>query len=141
MTTSTAGLSPASPVPREQVDILLIEDDAAIRAMLISTLKKRGYSLRWAPEGQSAMRLLSNLRVRLLITDIYMPGMDGIEVIMKYSALSPGTPILAISGGGEVGGPGCMLRPAKLLGCQRTLAKPFEIEHFLALVEELIGKP
>jgi CheY-like chemotaxis protein len=124
---------------RERVDILLIDDDAAIRTMLTETLQRHGYSLRAAADGKAAMGFLSRHDFRLIITDIFMPRMDGIEVILKHNAIHPEVPILAISGGSAFGGPDNMLKPAAYLGCRQTLAKPFEMGVFLATVEQLIG--
>ncbi len=136
---STAEHPPADLLcDRECFDVLLIDDDEFVRSMMVAALQRSGYTLRWAPEGRTAQQLLRQHRFRLVITDIFMPEMDGIEVIMRNANHSPQTPILAISGGGNHMG-GCQLRSAKALGCTKTLAKPFELPEFLAIVAELIG--
>jgi len=128
------------PRPYVCFDILLIDDDIDIRTVLLAALKRLGYSVVVAPEGKTALQLFATYTFRLVITDIFMPVMDGLEVIMKSSAAGRTIPIMAISGGSLIGEPECVLKPAGLLGCRRALAKPFEMPEFLAAVEELIGR-
>lgn len=138
MTTAVCPPLPARAVERECADILLIDDNDAVRLVLATALRKAGYSVQAAPEGKTALRLLSSHRFRLVITDIFMPEVDGLEVIMKSVAHGRETPILAISGGGGIGGPDCVLKPAGFLGCRKTLAKPFELPEFLTVVADLL---
>ncbi len=119
-------------------DALVIDDDAAVREFVVSALRRAGYSVRSADNGRTAMAELLRYEFRLVITDIYMPEMDGIEVIIQSLALRPDIPVLAMTGGGMAGGPWETLRPARQLGCRRTIAKPFEIPEFLGLVAELL---
>jgi DNA-binding NtrC family response regulator len=139
-----ATLSPApaplpSPTATGSWDILLVDDDATIRVMLERTLHKQGYSVVCAANGQEALAWVTRSRFRLVITDIFMPDSDGLDLIMACSVGHPAMPILAISGGGRLGGPDTFLKPARLLGSRRTLAKPFELPEFLRVVAELIG--
>jgi two-component system cell cycle response regulator CpdR len=123
-----------------QVDVLLIDDSADVRSLLERTLAHAGYSVRSCSDGHGALKLLSQQSFRLVVTDIYMPGMDGYEVIMKVNATLPRPQVLAISGG-TMSVAGVNLRVAKNLGCQRVLAKPFDLPDFYALVREMIGSP
>ena len=123
----------------ERADILLIDDDAAIRTLLLSALETRGYSVRWAADGKTALQLLSSHGFRLIITDIFMPDMDGLELIMRNARTSPHTPILVISGGGIYCGPVEILKSARHLGGSKTLEKPFAIADFFASVSELLA--
>jgi hypothetical protein len=65
--------------------------------------------------------------------------MDGLELIMKYTASHPNALILAISGGCRGNFADSSLKPARLLGSRRTLAKPFGVKEFLATVREMLG--
>jgi len=123
-----------------QIDVLLIDDSADVRSLLERTLAHAGYSVRSCSDGHGALKLLSQQSFRLVVTDIYMPGMDGYEVIMKVNATLPRPQVLAISGG-TMSVAGVNLRVAKNLGCQRVLAKPFDLPDFYALVREMIGSP
>ena len=122
-----------------KTDILVIDDDESVRTLLMSALRIKGYSLRCASEGNEALRLLSTHSFRLIITDIYMPGTDGLEVIMQHVTKDPKTPILAISGGGRCIGPDEILSSAKLLGSRKTMAKPFEVADLYLAVSDLLG--
>jgi CheY-like chemotaxis protein len=131
----------ATPVERpDQIDVLLIDDSAEVRSLLERTLAHAGYSVRSCADGHGALRVLSQTSFRLVVTDIYMPGMDGYEVIMKVNAAEPRPQVLAISGG-TMGVAGVNLRVAKNLGCQRVLAKPFDLPDFYAIVRDMIGLP
>ena len=136
--TRNAGESPIMN-EQEKVDILLIDDDPAIRGVLVEALQRRGYSLRWASEGRTALELLSTIAFRLVVTDIFMPNIDGLELIMKSAINNPGTPVLAISGGGMYLGPHDMLKSARYLGGCRTLAKPFDLSEFFETVVSMLG--
>lgn len=122
-------------------DVLVIDDDPAVLLVMTTVLKMKGYSLHSASDGARARELLGQHRFRLIITDIYMPNADGLEVIMHCTAAQPQTPILAISGGGKFRSTESSLRPAKCLGSRRTLAKPFELDDFINVVREMIGAP
>jgi CheY-like chemotaxis protein len=122
------------------IDVLIIDDSAEVRSLLERTLAHAGYGVRCCADGHGALRLLSRTSFRLVVTDIYMPGMDGYEVIMKVNAAVPRPQVLAISGG-TMSVVGVNLRVAKNLGCQRVLAKPFDLPDFYAVVREMIGSP
>src|SRR5579863_4942945 len=143
MTFSSTFPQAGSDMPVERpdgIDVLLIDDSAEVRSLLERTLAHAGYSVRSCADGHGALRLLSQQSFRLVVTDIYMPGMDGYEVIMKVNAAEPRPLVLAISGG-TMSVAGVNLRVAKNLGCERVLAKPFDLPDFYAIVREMIGSP
>lgn len=122
-------------------DVLLIDDDESVLSVMGEVLRRNGYSFASAGDGRSALALLAQHSFRLVVTDIYMPDMDGLELIMKYTASNPQALILAISGGsrGNFADSRSSLRPAQLLGSRRTLAKPFGLTEFLGAVEEMLA--
>lgn len=122
-------------------DVLLVDDEPSIRNVLSDTLAHGGYSFKCANNGRAAVTALAGARFRLIVTDIHMPEMDGLEVIMHCSATTPRTPILAISGGGVFANADLSLKPARLLGSWKILPKPFSGPAFLTLVREMIGPP
>jgi CheY-like chemotaxis protein len=75
----------------------------------------------------------------LIITDIFMPNMGGMEVLRELRREAPSVKIIAISGGGIYGGSG-YLEAAKILGSTFTLAKPFTPNDLLELVERASGQ-
>ena len=121
------------------LDILLVDDDSTLRNGLSEALRRQGYSVLTAENGKAAVGLLSIRRFRLMITDIYMPVNDGLEVIMMNQSIGTGTPVIAMSGGGSLGAADTVLRPALNLGCCHTLEKPFELTDLIAAVREVLG--
>jgi CheY-like chemotaxis protein len=113
--------------------ILVIDDDALVRQALMLVLESRGYEVQCAPEGRQGLRAYQKRRPDLVISDIIMPEMEGIETILELRILSPDCPIIAISGGGRFGKVD-FLAVAKELGATATLSKPFEQADLLQTV-------
>ncbi|MDX2192142.1 MAG: response regulator [Gemmatimonadales bacterium] len=118
--------------------LLLIEDDAQMRGMLGTTLREAGHQVIEAQDGQSGIRSLRSETVDLVLTDILMPGQDGLEVIAEARASAPHVPVVAISGGGRGFGPHDTLRVARQCGATRVLAKPFSLADLLRTVDNLV---
>ena len=117
--------------------ILLIDDDEAFRSMLRRALQRRGHTVVEAPEGAAALRSLGSHSVDLVITDIVMPNMDGIETIRALRASHPGLKVIAMSGGGRVRPEG-YLETATAFGAVRVFSKPFDTEELLAAVDDAL---
>jgi two-component system cell cycle response regulator CpdR len=116
--------------------ILLAEDEETIRLLVRRTLEQAGYSVCEAADGREAIRALSCVPFDLLITDIVMPGADGIETILHARKLMPRIQIIAISG---CGSRELFLDDASSLGATRTISKPFRPTELLQVVKELLG--
>jgi DNA-binding response OmpR family regulator len=123
---------------RTAVDILLVEDHTPILTFLSTALTQSGYTVRTAVNGRKAASLLKQHIFRLLITDIYMPEMDGFEVIMLHRSTNPDVPVLAMTGGCHHSPAEENLKMARILGSGGTIAKPFELSEFMAAVTNLI---
>jgi CheY-like chemotaxis protein len=117
--------------------LLLIDDDDEMRSMLRRILQRAGYETLEAADGRAGLDLLRHNPVDLLITDIIMPDMEGIELILQLRQINPNLHIIAISGGGRLA-PENYLELAKACGATNVLAKPFEIEQLLSSVKELL---
>lgn len=115
--------------------ILVIDDDPEMRAMLEQTLRAAGHEVRLAADGKSGMELNRAKPVNLVITDLYMPGKEGVETIMELHRDFPEVVIIAMSG---KSGAGSLLAATKRLGAARTLEKPFQPPELLAAVEEVL---
>ena len=89
-----------------------------------------------ASDGAEGLKLNSADPADLIITDLFMPNMDGMAVLMELKQQSSGAKIITISGGGKYGGAG-YLEAAKLLGSTFTLAKPFTTGELLELVRKI----
>ena len=119
--------------------ILIIDDDAALRTTLKKVLRLAGHTVLVAGEGGEGLRLFRQGSVDLVVTDLVMPGKDGIETIQELREEAPRLPILAISGGTSVdrNGP---LSDAESFGADASVAKPFELIDFLKVVDRLLGE-
>ena len=118
--------------------ILVVEDDELMRRVLQSALEKAGHRVVTAADGGEAQAALARGEFALMITDLIMPGKDGIEMIEELRKTRPGLPILAISGGGRMPRDG-YLKVARLLGAHAVLGKPFSNDQLLTVVSGLLS--
>lgn len=109
--------------------ILLLDDSRSVLEVASSFLSQSGHRVITCRSGKDAIERLDS--VDLLITDIYMPDEDGLEVIGKVRKLRPDLPILAMSG---AAGERNLLQVARHLGARITLHKPFSKDELLAAV-------
>lgn len=114
--------------------VLVIDDDELVLTMLESVLLAAGHKVITATDGDQGLRALRRHPVDIIVTDIIMPGKEGIETIIEIRRLSPTIPIIAISGGGLHAGR-LYLEAAARLGATRTLAKPFAPKKLLQEIE------
>jgi CheY-like chemotaxis protein len=119
-------------------DILIIEDDAIIREALGEWLEAAGYGVRTAAGGSAGLAAVESAAPALVITDIYMPGIDGAMVIAELKQQHPEIPVIAISSLFD-SGHGMDADAAIALGAARALAKPFKRGELLRAVADLIG--
>ena len=117
--------------------ILVIDDEDGIRRAVRNVLERAGYRVREARSGLDALRLWHEEESDLVITDIHMPGMDGLETIRELHALNPRLPMIAVSGSGEMASRD-LLNDAGLSGPIRTLDKPFKITELIQCVREAL---
>ena len=117
--------------------ILIIDDDEQTRILLRRVLEETGYLVSEAANGQDGLRQFRHTPAALVITDLLMPDMDGLEVTMALHRESPTLKIIAITGGS---GKRDFLDIAKHLGAHRTMKKPISIAKLLQAVEQgLLG--
>jgi len=83
--------------------ILVVDDEEPIRFAFRLVLEDAGYAVNEAADGVEALKALSDRDCDLVITDIVMPNQDGIETILHLKERKPGLPIIAISGGCQLG--------------------------------------
>lgn len=117
--------------------ILLIEDDDLTRQTLQTALERMGIDVVAAPEGDAGLRLFEESPAEIVITDMVMPGMDGLDVIGRLRSTTPDVKIVAISGGGRMINADACLESANQLGVNRVLQKPFSLFDLKSLVVEL----
>lgn len=118
--------------------VLLIDDDETVRSAMARAVELGGHQVLQAADGREALQRAQGQDLDLVITDINMPKMDGIEVILTLAERRPGLPVIAVSGGGRMPKE-VLLASAGVLGAVRTMAKPFDLTAFRQLVEEALS--
>lgn len=122
---------------RARSRILIVEDDEAVRRFLRQALENAGYKVIAGRDGQEGISLYRESPTDLIITDIVMPGKDGLAVIMEIRTEFPESRLIAISGGNDQATDE-MLQMADKFGAFRTLQKPFSVSVLLEAVREAL---
>ena len=115
---------------------LVIDDDALIRNMLMNILTKNNFEVETASDGDDGLQKIASGHFDLVITDILMPGKEGLETILTLKKSTPDVKVLAISGGGATRNLS-FLELARKLGANKILSKPFSAKDFMSNVMAL----
>ncbi len=118
--------------------VLVVDDDPSMRALIRLYLEGAGYGVIEAADGRRAMQALEGKDVDLVVLDIFMPEMDGLEVLQVLREHCRTCRVMAISGGSAKIGMD-LLGHATIFGADDVLEKPFGEATLLARVETLIG--
>jgi DNA-binding response OmpR family regulator len=118
--------------------ILIIDDDPAILRMMTRILRSAGHDPITAADGRDGLKVVAERGPDLVITDIIMPGMEGIETIIELRRVAPTIKILAMSGSHNTGLVD-FLDAARKLGADSTLHKPFQKAELLEAVRAILG--
>jgi excisionase family DNA binding protein len=128
---------PRTPAPAAQRPrVLVVDDEASIRDLLSRTLALADYDVDLAPDGRTALDRLRIFPYDLLITDLRMPGIDGLSVIREARRLKPDIPVIIITGFSSEGS----AIEAVNLGVSGYLTKPFRVPRVLALASKALGE-
>jgi excisionase family DNA binding protein len=133
--TNAGGTRVASPVagrPR----ILVVDDEAVIRDLLSKTLALAEYDVDLAPDGRAALERLRMIPYDLLITDLKMPGVDGLTVVREARRLKADLPVIIITGFSTE----ASAIEAVNLGVSGYLTKPFRVPRVLAAAAKALGE-
>lgn len=120
--------------------VLVVDDDPSIRALIRLYLEGAGYAVSEAGDGRQAMRHMAEQRPDLVVLDIFMPEMDGLEVLQALREQCRACKVMAISGGSAKIGMD-LLGHATIFGADDVLEKPFDATMLLGKAEALIGAP
>lgn len=113
------------------VSILVIDDEETIRVLLRSALEAAGYEVTEAANGRDGLELYRHRPTDLVITDILMPKLNGLDMLLELTREFLHAKVIAISG---AGGEKNVLDVAKLLGARQTFQKPFSMPQLLDAV-------
>ncbi len=115
--------------------ILVIDDEAHMRSLIARTLAGVGYDVEEAEDGAMGLARLELPGIALVLTDLLMPGREGLETILEMRRRWPAIPVIAMSGGG-VNPAGNYLELAQRFGAAATLAKPFKPSDLITVIRE-----
>jgi CheY-like chemotaxis protein len=118
--------------------VLVVDDDPSIRALIRLYLEGAGYAVIEAADGRLAMSALAGQPVDLVVLDIFMPEMDGLEVLQVLRDQCQSCKVMAISGGSAKIGLD-LLQHATIFGADAVLEKPFSAKRLLEKAADLIG--
>lgn len=114
--------------------ILVADDDPTSRAAVAAILRDEGYDVVLARDGREAVDLFFELRPALVLTDLQMPRLTGIDVLERVRADAPDTPVVIFTAHSSEDA----ARQARLLGAQGYLNKPIEVDDLLGWVRSLL---
>jgi two-component system response regulator HydG len=116
--------------------VLVVDDEASIRDLLSKTLALAEYDVDLAPDGRTALERLRIIPYDLLITDLKMPGVDGLTVIREARRLKTDLPVIIITGFSNE----ASAIEAVNLGVSGYLTKPFRVPRVLAAASKALGE-
>ncbi len=120
--------------------ILVIDDKLQIRLVIQELLAVDGHDVDLAENGSTALKMAASNSYDLIITDLYMPEKDGLEVIKALKKSLKQVKIIAMSGGGVKKFADDMLKSAKIMGAAVALQKPLDYDELRNAVKEVLAK-
>jgi CheY-like chemotaxis protein len=124
---------------RPSYTVLLVDDDDVLRKVLSRALSEAGHDVVEASDGLAALRAMHSIVVDLVVTDIVMPRMEGLEFLRILRKRPTPPRVIAISGGGR-GSASNYLTLAKTFGAAAILTKPFAATQLMDEIERMMAK-
>lgn len=119
------------------VKILIIDDDPAILDFVQAILEDE-HDVLTAKDGEKGIVICKTMPLDLIVTDIFMPFMDGLEIVREAMKICPGTKLIAMTGEDREGADS-YLRLAKDMGVDGTIRKPFGADEFLNVLDAVLN--
>lgn len=116
--------------------LLIVDDDPTIRHLIRRTLERMGHAMMEAEDGREAIDELTRQRADLVLLDLNMPQMEGIETVQEIRRSFPTTKVIVISGVASV-----YLKGSELLGADAAIRKPFHPEELRETVARVLETP
>lgn len=120
--------------------VLIVDDDPILRTVAAEILTQEGHACAEAADGELALAWLAANPADLVITDMFMPRKDGLEVLHEVKARWPGIKVIGVSAGWNDFKADDILRMADLMGADAVTGKPLDAVRFAALVDEVLGR-
>jgi DNA-binding NtrC family response regulator len=120
--------------------VLVVDDEPGVRKAVREVLTRADHEVRDVADGSEALRLLETLSFDLVITDVYMAAVDGVELLARMQQRGIQVPVVAMSGGGYRSRED-VLKMAASIGAVATLDKPFSVEQLMAAVQLALKPP
>jgi len=118
--------------------VIVIDDDTELRAELAERLRDAGFEVSEATDGAAGLSLHRDRPADVVVTDIFMPGQEGMETVHELRSAYPDIKIVAISGGYARLGKYDFVTAAKAIGADRFLRKPFKTAELVGTIRELL---
>ena len=119
--------------------VLIVDDDEAMADVMVMTVERAGYEVALASNGAEALDRVREGSFDLVVSDILMPYMDGLELIPQIRQLLPEARIIAVSGGGRYSDSTMLLTMANDIGADCILPKPFTPTQLTEVMEKLLS--
>lgn len=116
--------------------IVLVDDDSSIRWVLSKALQNAGFKVMAADNGQSALQILENHKTTILITDVKMPGISGLELMETVKNRYPNLPVIIITANADTQ----MAVESHQIGAFDYLPKPFDLNQAVSICQKAIAK-
>jgi CheY-like chemotaxis protein len=120
--------------------VLVVDDESEVRTFVGRVLRPLGHEVHEAADGTEALRVLERGRVDVVLADVYMAEMDGMEMLVRIQQRGLQLPVVMISGGGHLPS-GEVLKMAAACGAVATLEKPFSPAQLREVVDRLLPHP
>jgi len=116
--------------------ILIVDDQAGIRHLLLEALSNEGYRLEIAASGPEALKKISDRGPSIVLLDIKMPGMNGLDTLEELRKIAPETTVVIMTAYGELD----IITEAKKMGVQHYIVKPFDLNEVRYLIKGLFAE-
>ena len=116
--------------------ILIVDDNKNFLIMLSDFLNNKGFIVEVSDNGSEALKIFSDFIPDIVITDIVMPDIDGIELLLQLRKTNPDVKVIVMSGGNR-GHADAYLHMAEKLGANAILSKPFELTELMQEIKNL----
>ena len=114
--------------------VLIVDDQPGIRRLLMEVLTEEGYTVYTAANGYEGIQKAKDLKPNLILMDMKMPGMDGIETLQELKHLNQADKVIKMTAYGELG----LVQVAQELGAYAYVTKPFDIIDLCTMISQAI---